>query len=150
MKQDIIKQNVGIDVSKDDMKVAFSILTTDYRVVVRATRTFANTLKGFKQLDEWVKLKKHAAFDVHVTVEATGVYYEGMAYYLHKQGYCLHVVLPNLAKKYGQSLGLKSKTDKLDAKSLAQWFDRLTNQWGWSGNCGYGNLSALICLSSSN
>jgi len=120
MKQEIIKQNVGVDVSKDDVKVALSHLTTDYRVVVRSTRTISNTPKGFKQLQEWVNAKKHPTQSVHFTMEATGVYYERLAYYLYEQDYRLHVVLPNYAKKYGQSLGIKSKTDKLDARTLAQ------------------------------
>jgi transposase len=121
MKQEmIIKQNVGVDVSKDDIKVAFSTLTTMYRVVVRCTRTFANTMQGFKQLQEWVNLKKQPQQAVHFTMEATGVYYEGLAFFLHEKGYSLHVILPNYAKKYAESLGIKSKTDKLDAKTLAQ------------------------------
>jgi len=120
MKQEIIKQNVGVDVSKDDVKVALSHLTVDYRVVVRSTRTFPNTPKGFGQLQEWVNERKYPTQTAHFTMEATGVYYEGLAYFLYEQGYCLHVVLPNYAKKYGQSLGIKSKTDKLDARTLAQ------------------------------
>jgi transposase len=32
----------------------------------------------------------------------------------------VHVILPDYGKKYAQSLGLKSKTDKLDAKIQAQ------------------------------
>jgi len=120
MNKGIIKQNVGVDVSKDDLKVALSHLTNDYRVVVRSSRTFPNTRKGFKELQEWVTGKKDPTMSVHFTMEATGVYYEGLAYFLYEQVYHLHVVLPNYAKKYGQSLGIKSKTDKLDARTLAQ------------------------------
>ena len=120
MKSEIIKQNVGVDVAKDDLKVALSNLTIDYCVVVRATRTFPNTAKGFGQLQEWVSLKRNPELAVHLTMEATGVYYEGVAYFLYEQGYSLHIVLPNHAKKYGQSLGIKSKTDRLDAQTLAQ------------------------------
>jgi transposase len=120
MKVEIIKQNVGVDVAKDDLKVALSGLTIDHRTVVRSTRTFPNTTTGFKRLQEWVSLKKHPDFTVHFTMEATGVYYEGLAYFLCEQGYNLHVVLPNYVKKYAQSLGIKSKTDKIDAKVLAQ------------------------------
>jgi len=120
MKSEIIKQNVGVDVAKDDLKVALSHLTIDYRKVVRSTRTFPNTAKGFQQLQAWVSVKQNPSLAPHFTMEATGVYYEGLAYFLYEQGCSLHVVLPNHAKKYGQSLGIKSKTDKLDAKTLAQ------------------------------
>ena len=130
MKQSIIKQNVGIDVSKDDLKVALSHLTVDYRVIVCSTRTFANTEQGFKQLHEWVKLKRDAKHPVRITMEATGVYYESLAFFLSEQDYTLHVVLPNYAKKYAESLGVKSKTDKLDAKSLSQMgLERELRQW---------------------
>ena len=98
MKVEIIKQNVGVDVAKDDFKVALSNLTVDYLSVVCFTRTFENTMKGFKQLQEWVNLKKNHRHGISFTMEATGVYYEGLAYFLHEQNYELHVVLPNHAK----------------------------------------------------
>ena len=120
MTKEIIKQNVGVDVSKDDLKVALSHLTIEHRIVVRSSRTFANTKQGFKQLQEWVNLKSDSMCEVHFTMEATGVYYEGLAYFLLEQVYRLHIVLPNYAKKYAESLGIKSKTDRLDAKNLAQ------------------------------
>jgi transposase len=53
-------------------------------------------------------------------MEATGVYCENPAYFLQERGYTVHAVLPNQAGKYGQSLGVESKTDKMDAKTLAQ------------------------------
>jgi transposase len=97
---------------------------------VRSTRTFANTAQGFKQLLDWVSLKKHPKSAVHFTMEATGVYYEGLAFFLYERGYTLHVVLPNYAKKYAESLGVKSKTDKLDAKILAQMgLEREMRSW---------------------
>ena len=120
MKQEVIKQNVGVDVAKDDMKVAFSVMTAEHRVSVRATRTFPNTTTGFKRLQEWVMSKKQPNLALHFTMEATGVYYEGLAYFLYAQSYSLHIVLPNYFKKYAQSLGIKSKTDKIDAGALAQ------------------------------
>jgi transposase len=53
-------------------------------------------------------------------MEATGVYYENLAWHLHQKGSFISVILPNKARKYMQSLGIKSKTDKIDAKGLAQ------------------------------
>ncbi len=53
-------------------------------------------------------------------MEATGVYFEPLAFRLYDEGYKVVVVLPNRAKKYIQSLGYKSKTDKIDAQALAQ------------------------------
>ncbi len=59
-------------------------------------------------------------FGRNVQQKATGIYHEKLAYFLYQKGYTVSVVLPNRSKKYLGSLGLKSKTDKLDAKGLAQ------------------------------
>jgi transposase len=49
---------------------------------------------------------------------------------LQEQGNTVHVVLPNQAKKYGQSLGIASKTDATDAKMLAQMgLERKLRTW---------------------
>jgi len=121
MKVKVIKQNVGIDVSKDTIDVSFSNLTADFRTVVVSTRKFSNTAKGFKQLQDWVNGKKDTDMSVNFTMEATGVYYEGLAYFLYVQEkYLVRVVLPNKVYKYAQSFGLKSKTDRIDARILAQ------------------------------
>jgi transposase len=69
---------------------------------------------------DWVSGKSQSSLPVIFTMEATGVYYESLAYFLYNLSYRLHIVLPNQAKKYGQSLGQKSKTDKIDACVLAQ------------------------------
>ena len=52
-------------------------------------------------------------------MEATGVYHEQLAYFLHGDKKTVHIVLPLKSKRYLQSLGLRSKTDELDAKGLA-------------------------------
>jgi transposase len=63
-------------------------------------------------------------------MEATGVYYEGLAHHLHAQKFTVHVVLANQSKSYGKSLGLKSKTDKIDARTLSQMgLERTLREW---------------------
>ena len=119
-KLEIVKQNVGIDVSKEHIDAAFSCLTADFKEVVVSTRKFSNTSKGFHQLRDWVKGKQHPNHALRFTMEATGVYHEGLAYYLLEQSYFVHIVLPNKAKKFAQSLGLRSSTDKIDARMLAK------------------------------
>lgn len=53
-------------------------------------------------------------------VEATGVYYEELAYFLANKQQLLSVVLPNKVKPFARSTELKSKTDQLDARLLAR------------------------------
>jgi transposase len=126
----VVKQNVGIDVSKDDFKVCFSMYSAELRVKVKGTHTFRNTEKGFAEFHDWSQSKRQTEWDLHVTMEATGVYYEGLAYYLHERHYKVHVVLPNQSKSYGKSLGVKSKTDKIDARILGQMgLERELRQW---------------------
>ena len=57
---------------------------------------------------------------VVIVMEATGIYYEQVAMCLFKRNYAVSVVLPNKAKKYLQSLGLKSKNYSIDAQGLSR------------------------------
>lgn len=131
MATKVIKQNVGVDISKDDFKVCFYQLKSDHHHRIKASRTFKNTLVGFKGFVQWVA--KHAASDllVHITIEATGIYYEQLVHFLHdRQQYYISVVLPNKSKAFAKSLNIKTKTDKVDAKLLGQMgLERNLKQW---------------------
>lgn len=117
----IIKQNLGMDVDSKTLKVSFQVLMSDLSIKIKGSRTFKNTLKGFKDLEEWIGKKRSEGLVVDITMEATGVYYENVAYYFEsKDAYDIHVVLPNTSKAYLKSLNLKSKTDEIDAKALGQ------------------------------
>lgn len=58
---------------------------------------------------------------MHVCLEATGVYGEKVAEYLHDFGFVVSVVNPLIIKKYVEMQLLAVKTDKQDAKSLADF-----------------------------
>jgi len=119
-KETILKQSVGIDLSKDDFKVSFGVLNAGLQVKTIGSRSFRNTLLGFDQFIQWVFARKVAGISVDFVMEATGVYYESLAYYLDERHLLVHVVLPNQSKKYAGSLGIKSKTDQIDAGILAR------------------------------
>jgi transposase len=117
----MLKYALGIDVSSKELECCISTIDHQQVVKVKATSAFFNTPDGFKKLTQWVtKHHKGVGVPLVAVMEATGVYYEGCAYYLHQKGYTLSVVLPNKAKKYMQALGLKSKNDKIDAKGLSR------------------------------
>jgi len=116
----VIKQNVGVDISKDDFKVCFYRLDQNGRKSIKGTRTFNNTLAGFMAFLKWIESKRIESLSVRITIEATGVYYENLSYFLNDNGYRVSVVLPNKSKEYAKSLNLKTKTDKEDAKMLGQ------------------------------
>ncbi len=116
----ILKQAVGIDMAKDKFDVCFSVIDSQQKVTIKATKKFGNNKAGFKEFDSWIG--KHAQKPVPLVyvVEATGIYYENLAWHLFEQEAFLSVILPNKAKKYMESLGLKSKNDKIDAKGLSR------------------------------
>lgn len=63
-------------------------------------------------------------------MEATGIYYEPLAYHLHRLNQEVCVVLPNKVKHYAKSLNVKSKTDALDARVIAQMgAERALSAW---------------------
>ena len=63
-------------------------------------------------------------------VEATGVYYEELAYFLADNQQLLRVLLPNKVKHFARSTELKSKTDQLDARLLCRFgLERVLPAW---------------------
>jgi transposase len=117
----ILKYSLGLDISKQDFKACLSTIDDEQRVKVKATRTFLNTKVGLGELVKW--FSKHLSqpeVRFVICMEATGVYHENCSYFLVNKGYTVSIILPNKAKSYLQSIGIKSKNDKIDAKGLAQ------------------------------
>ncbi len=127
----LLKYSVGIDISAADFYVNYVSIDTQQRVKVVASRKFTNTQTGFKQFKKWYTSKqKQKDLLVHFCMEATGVYHEELAYFLHSDNQRVSIVLANLANKYLQSLGNKSKNDPIDAKGLAQMgAERQLKEW---------------------
>lgn len=118
----LFKYSLGIDVDKKNLHVCLLTINVQQQIKICSQRKFANTPKGHEQLVKWlIKWHHQPEIPLFVTVEATGIYHERIALHLHQIGYQLSVVLPNKAKQYMKSLGLKSKTDKIDARGLAQY-----------------------------
>lgn len=116
----IQKPSIGIDIAKDKFDVCFSVVDESGRLVVKSSRQFDNHKSGFVAFDQWIVKWQDPHVELCFTMEATGVYYENLAWHLHQQDRPVSVELANVAKKYLQSLGYKSKNDKIDARGLAQ------------------------------
>lgn len=117
----LVKYSLGIDISSETFDANLSVIDSDQNVKVIASRKFENTKHGFVECDKWItKHWKQRDIKLVIIMEATGVYYENCALFLFRKEYSVVVVLPNKAKKYMQSIGLKSKNDKIDAKGLAK------------------------------
>jgi transposase len=120
-QMNIIKHIIGIDVSKDSLSVAYGSLDSSQSVRTTSAQVFTNTTVGFKKLLVWANgQKQDKTLAMSFLMEATGVYYENLAYYLTDHGCSVIVVLPNKAKFFARSLEIKSKTDSLDAIMLAK------------------------------
>lgn len=104
---------LGIDISKAKFDVALAV-NKKFR-----TKVFDNTSKGFAALDAW--LLQHGVQRTHACMEATHVYWEALAQHLSQAGHHVAVINPALAKAHAQSLGLRTKTDAVDAKMLADF-----------------------------
>jgi transposase len=117
----MIKYAMGIDISMKSFHVCLSSIDSMQQVKVKSSTTFANSVKGFRALHEWIENHyKQKELSLVIALEATGVYYEQCAMYLFKAGFNVAVILPNKAKKYLQATGIKSKNDKIDAQGLAR------------------------------
>lgn len=126
-----LKVTLGIDASKDNCGCNLSKLTSELDVKAVAAKTFQNTSGGLKDLLKWIdKHHRDVADKLNVVIEATGVYHERFALGLQQAGFRVSVVLPNKAKKYMESLGIKTKTDQIDAKGLARMgCEQKLEQW---------------------
>lgn len=127
---EVIRQNVGIDISKDSFVATVTVLLKGQLIKHVATRKFTNNKQGINEFYQWVEVHKSNTFSVSYTLEATGIYYESLAYFLFEKQEVIHVVLPNKAKKFAESLNIKSKTDKIDSKILGQMgVERVLFKW---------------------
>jgi len=121
MKQ-VVKQVVGIDVGKDTFYACYKIKFQDSSISLKGAKSFDNNYKGFSALSEWcAKRNKTTEIKPIYVMEATGVYYEELAYFLHGTGELVSVHLAQKIKYFAKSCNLKTKTDKVDSKMIAEF-----------------------------
>lgn len=104
---------LGIDVGKVDLHAA--LLQGDSV----AHKSVRNNAKGFEQLVHWLANRKAKA--VHACLEATGIYGEAIAEFLHDAGYTVSVVNPSQIKAFARSELTRTKTDRVDAAIIARF-----------------------------
>jgi len=105
---------IGIDVSKEKFDVALLQENKNNKTAI-----FMNNSKGYKNLWKW--LKKHKATDCFACLEATGVYGENLAVFLHERDVLVSVVNPARVKGFRQSELGRTKTDEADAALIARF-----------------------------
>lgn len=80
---------------------------------------FPNSAEGFEALEAW--LLQHNLTRLHACMEATNIYWQALANWLHAHGYTVSVVNPARIKGYAQASMQRNKTDKLDSAVIASF-----------------------------
>ncbi len=106
---------VGVDVSKKKVDVA---LLVNGKV---KSKVIDNSAEGHKFLIDWLVKSKVSLSELHVCMEATGVYYEALALALHGAGIRVSVVNPACIKGFGKSENIRNKNDAIDAGLIARY-----------------------------
>lgn len=120
---------VGIDVSMDFLDCCFGTSDSLQNQQFGKSKKFTNNAKGFKELLEWTN-QQLIFKEVVFVMEATGIYYEHLAYFLSGHDLRISVLLPNMVKHYSKSLNVKTKTDQKDAALLCKMgLERKLSHW---------------------
>ena len=128
---------VGIDVAKQKVDVALRVAPGKWK-----SKVVANKAGGFETLRTW--LAKHGVTQAHVCMEATGVYWEAIAEDLADHGFAVSVVNPKQVKACGETLGIRSKTDQIDAKLIAEFCAKLNPPLWVAPSASVRRLRALV------
>ena len=106
---------LGIDVAKAKLDCALRLPEGKLR-----HKVVENTQAGFMALRAW--LDKQGVGAVHVCMEATGTYWEAVAeFFAGVEAVTVSVINPAQIKAFGASRMVRTKTDKADAKLIAEF-----------------------------
>jgi transposase len=105
---------IGIDVSKDTLDACLLRPSGKFK-----DRKFDNNPAGFQKLLGWSD--SLVGPDRHFCMEATGAYSHAVASFLVDKGELVSVENPARIKYFGMGEGILNKTDKVDARVIAQY-----------------------------
>lgn len=105
---------LGIDIAKLTFDASVQTATDAHHY-----QAFPNTADGFQALETW--LRECGVTQVHACMEATNVYWEALATFLHARGHTVSVVNPARIKGFAQATMQRNKTDKLDSAVIASF-----------------------------
>lgn len=106
---------LGLDISKDKIDCCIQI-NGKYK-----HKIIANNKNGFIELLEWLDSLNIPIKNLHACCEATNVYYIAIAKYLYAHQIPISVINPSIIKHYAEYRLKRIKTDKQDAKLIAQY-----------------------------
>ena len=100
-------RNIGADVAKDEIVVACSEGSFPVRKLANQRTALRAFLKGLPT-------------GSRIGMEYTGVYHELFANLAHQLGFVVFVLNPKDARHYAKGVGMRGKTDRVDAEFLAR------------------------------
>ena len=107
------RTHAGIDASKATLEACKESKAGQQR------GKFDNNAAGFCKLIKWIGRNSR------VCVEATGVYHLQLCLALRKAGIEVMVINPRVARKFAESLSVRTKTDRVDAWTLLEYVKRM-------------------------
>ena len=126
----IVKQVAGIDVGQKELVVCLGRMYDDWTPELYASKTFANSVKGFVSFIQWVRKITDVSVPIRFVMEATGVYHESLAYYLEDQALEVSIITPNKISNYARTLDVKTVTDKTASEAIALFgLERNLDKW---------------------
>lgn len=118
---------LGIDVSKNTLDLCMLYDGIKGRI---KTRNIQNNRHSVENILRCLRLQHCSPEDVHVVMEATGVYHERLATELHDAGFRVSLANPHRSREFARGMGIMTKTDKVDAYMLACYaFLKKPHRW---------------------
>ena len=121
-----IQYCVGVDIAANTFTAAVGQIP--WKMVVKP-ETFANTEDGYCMLLEWLEKHQLFASETIVCMEATGVYCEGLAYFLYAKGYRVAVEPPLEVKRAFKPYGRKNEA--VDSEQISEYACRHWDELAW-------------------
>ena len=126
----VVKQVLGVDVAQKELVVSLGRMYEDWTPEIYASKTFANTAKGFNVLLKWVSSQIDNSVSIRFVMEATGIYHEAFAYFLDEQQQDISIILPNKMSNYMRTLETKTITDKTASEAISRFgLERKLDNW---------------------
>jgi len=102
--------HIGADVAKDSIEL--------FCPKLRLPASIPNALTGISSL---IKALKKASGQFQLICEATGPYHKALVGALHREGILVSVINPRQVRDFARASGTLAKTDKIDARILADF-----------------------------
>ena len=109
---------LGMDVAKAKLDCTLLPNTASNKGKTKVVR---NSKEGIADLLTWVAKHKVSPEELHVVMDATGVYHEQAALALADAGVVVSIINPAQVKDFGRGLAVRTKTDGVDSLVLARY-----------------------------